>query len=274
MARYSKLLDYVVSPGRLLQAAIKADAPFERRLTWDAHPYPQYAYGLSHAARQAKRLGVPAIAAVEFGVAGGNGLVALEQHARDVTELTGVEIAVFGLDSGGGLPPATSNRDLPYLRRAGQFEMDLDALRARLRLAQLLLGDVSDTVPELIEAVEQTPVGFVGFDLDYYTSTVAALKLFDAPDACLLPRVMCYFDDLIGADDELHSQFAGEHLAINEFNAAHDTRKLGLITGLRWKRRIPSWWNDSSYVLHCFEHPLYSRYIGLEDWQIPLKPAG
>src|SRR4051812_44594705 len=181
MARYSGLLDYIVSPGRVLQAAIRPDAPFERRLTWDAHPYPQYAYGLTHAARQAQRLGLPAIAAVEFGVAGGKGLVQLEKHARDVTALTGVEVAVFGMDSGGGLPPATSSRDLPYLWRAGQFTMDHDALRARLQGAKLLLGDVADTVAELIEAVAQTPVGFVSFDLDYYTSTVDALKLFDAP---------------------------------------------------------------------------------------------
>src|SRR3954454_22923764 len=123
MGRYSNLLNYVVSPGRLVQAAIRADAPFERRLTWDAHPYPQYAYGLAHAARQAKRLGIPRMSTVEFGVAGGNGLVQMEKHARDVTAITGVEVVVYGMDSGGGLPPAQGNRDLPYIFRAGQFRM-------------------------------------------------------------------------------------------------------------------------------------------------------
>jgi hypothetical protein len=270
MALYSNFLGYVVSPGRALQAVIKADAPFERRLTWDAHPYPQYAYGLHRAAVQAQRLGLPAIAAVEFGVAGGNGLLQLERHARDITALTGVKISVFGLDAGGGLPPAATNRDLPYVWRQGQFAMDHDALRARLQGARLLLGDVADTVEELIDLVADAPVGFVSFDLDYYTSTVAALRLFDAPDACLLPRVMCFFDDLIGQDDELHCEFAGEALAIDEFNASHETRKLGLIYGLKWKRRIPSHWNDTTFVLHSFEHPLYSRYIGRDNWQLPL----
>src|SRR4051812_46279974 len=268
MARYSNALGYVVEPGRVLQKLVRPDAPFERRLTWDAHPYPYYAYGLHHAARQAQRLGIPEIAAVEFGVAGGRGLVALERHARDITALTHVRIKVFGMDSGGGLPPTETNRDLPYIWRAGQFKMEHDALRARLQGARLLLGDVGETVPTLIEAVEGSPVGFVSFDLDYYSSTVRALALLDAPDDRLLPRVMCYFDDLIGHEDELHCEFAGEHLAINEFNAVHDERKLGQINGLRWKRRVPAMWNDTMYVLHSFEHPLYTRYIGTEDWQV------
>jgi hypothetical protein len=270
MARYSSALGYFVEPGRALQKLVRPDAPFERRLTWDAHPYPQYAYSLHKAAVLAQRLGVPEISAVEFGVAGGRGLVQLEQHARDVTALTQVKVRVFGMDSGGGLPPASTNKDLPYIWRAGQFQMDHDALRARLQSAQLLLGDVGDTVPKLIEAVEGAPVGFVSFDLDYYSSTARALELFDASDDRLLPRVFCYFDDLIGADDELHCEFAGEQLAINEFNAAHAERKLGQIQGLRWKRRVPAVWNDTTFVLHCFEHPQYSQYIGLDDWQIPL----
>ena len=270
----SSILDWLVEPHRLLHAAIRPDAPFLRRLTWDAHPYPQYAYGLYMAAREAQRLGVPAIAAIEFGVAGGNGLLALERHARDIEQLSGVKIAVYGLDAGDGLPPAATNRDLPYVWRHGQFKMDRDALRARLERAELLLGDVADTVGELTERVADTPVGFVSFDLDYYTSTVDALRLFDAPDASLLPRVFCFFDDFIGGDDELHSHFAGELLAIDEFNAAHEQRKLGAIWGLRYKRRIKAHWNESTYVLHCFEHPLYSRYIGREEWELPLSSGG
>ena len=270
MARYSDFLGYVVAPGRALQRAIRPNAPFLRRLTWDAHPYPQYAYGVFRAASQAQRLGLRRISVVEFGVAGGNGLLALERHAKDVEAVTGVEIAVFGLDAGDGLPPAATNRDLPYVWRRGQFAMDRDALRSRLQRAELLLGDVADTVSDLIDRVADAPVGFVSFDLDYYTSTVDALRLFDAEDAVLMPRVMCFFDDLIGQDDELHSEFAGELLAINEFNATHDSRKLGLIYGLRWKRRIQEHWNDTTFVLHCFDHPLYTRYIGREDWQLPL----
>jgi hypothetical protein len=264
-------MDWVVEPHRVLHAVIRPDAPFLRRLTWDAHPYPQYAYGLYKAAVEAQRLEIPAIAAVEFGVAGGRGLVALEQHARDIEAVTGTRIAVYGLDAGDGLPAAATNRDLPYVWRRGQFTMDRRALEARLQRAELILGDVADTVEDLKRRVAVTPVGFVAFDLDYYTSTVAALRLFDAPDESLLPRVFCFFDDIIGGDDELHSRFAGELLAIDEFNAEHDQRKLGLIYGLRHKRRIQAFWNESTYVLHCFDHPLYTRYVGPDDWQIPLE---
>lgn len=44
---------------------------------WDR---PEYVYGLFRAAELAKRLKLPGVSAIEFGVAGGNGLVALEVH--------------------------------------------------------------------------------------------------------------------------------------------------------------------------------------------------
>src|SRR4051794_38301387 len=53
---------------------------------------PQYLWPLLHAAHVARSLGLPAIAALEFGVAGGNGLLALERAAATATELSGTEI--------------------------------------------------------------------------------------------------------------------------------------------------------------------------------------
>ncbi|MHC4129678.1 MAG: hypothetical protein ACYSUA_16250, partial [Planctomycetota bacterium] len=40
------------------------------------------------------------ISALEFGVAGGNGLLALERAAMRLAEIFGVEIDVYGFDSG------------------------------------------------------------------------------------------------------------------------------------------------------------------------------
>jgi hypothetical protein len=54
--------------------------------------------------------------------------------------------------------------------------------------------------------------------------------VFDAPIDRLLPRVYCYFDDTLGLP---HSDFAGPLLPIGEFNAAHESRKVGEIRGLR-----------------------------------------
>ena len=45
---------------------------------------PHYAYGVFAAAKLARRLGYSGMSAVEFGVAGGNGLLALEEIAKAV----------------------------------------------------------------------------------------------------------------------------------------------------------------------------------------------
>src|SRR5262245_56689938 len=63
-------------------------------------------------------------------------------------------------------------------------------------------------------------------DLDFYSSTKAALGLFEADEKYILPRVFNYFDDIVGSEIELYNDFTGERLAINEFNAAHAQMKL------------------------------------------------
>jgi hypothetical protein len=126
-------------------------------------------------------------------------------------------------------------------------------------------------VPEFIDSCP-SPIGFVAFDLDYYSSTRAALKLFCGPDSALLPRVFCYFDDTIGPDAALHCEFVGELLAIHEFNQEHVDRKLARINGLRHKRRIDAAWHDAMFVCHLFHHPLYNTYVNeAADYQLPLS---
>jgi hypothetical protein len=41
-------------------------------------------------------------------------------------------------------------------------------------------------------------VAFVSIDLDLYSASKEALALLDADPAKLLPRVFCYFDDIMG----------------------------------------------------------------------------
>jgi hypothetical protein len=236
-------------------------APLEERVAYDAFSRPAYAYGIFRAAHQAKHLGIKQITVAEFGVAGGNGLVAMERIAAEIGQYVGVDIEVYGFDHGVGLPPPTDYRDLPYAWQAGQFHMDEQALRSRLTSAKLVLGDVRQTLVPFLARAELSPIGFVSYDLDYYSSTVAALELFKGKPEGLLPRVFSYFDDTIGPDNELHCQFVGELLAIEEFNSQLTDRKLALIHGLRHKRILPASWNDAMYVLHVFSHPQYSSYI-------------
>src|SRR5258708_19755128 len=99
--------------------------------------------------------------------------------------------------------------------------MDGKGLRGRVRSAEIVVGDVSVTVPEFMARPGLHRIGFVAFDLDYYSSTAAALELLSAGDHSLLPRVFCHFDDVVGDDLQFHSDSTGHLLAIPAFNATH-----------------------------------------------------
>ncbi len=86
-------------------------------------------------------------ASIEIGVAGGNGLVALERAAALAGERLGVEVETYGFDTGQGLPPPRDHRDAPFIMDRGDFPMDVAALRSRLSRAELVLGDVRETIP-------------------------------------------------------------------------------------------------------------------------------
>ena len=63
----------------------------------------QYLYGLLCAARTARAVGLREFSAIEFGVAGGNGLVACYgERATAVEQQTKMSIRIFGFDSGAG----------------------------------------------------------------------------------------------------------------------------------------------------------------------------
>jgi hypothetical protein len=232
--------------------------PFWEILSRETSPYPQYLWGAMCAAGLAAALGYERITVIEFGVAGGNGLLELERVAGWVERRSGVGIDVVGFDIGTGLPRPQDHRDLPNLWSEGHYPMNSEALQARLSTARLELGAVADTVPAFL-AQHPAPIGFVSFDLDLYSSTTEALRIFEAEPALLLPRVMCYFDDIIGFS---HGDFTGERLAIREFNARHQKRKLSRLYGLRYVLMQDRWWTEMMFMLHDFEHPDYNRPDG------------
>jgi hypothetical protein len=246
---------------------------FETRLRFDAVEQPWYAYGVHSAAILAKRLGIARISALEFGVAAGRGLLILERLAKTIGDEVGVEIVTYGFDSGGGMPKPVDYRDLPHVWGQGYYPMDERALRGRLTKAQLVLGDVAKTVPARLEAGDMPPVGFVSFDLDYYSSTVAAFQIFEGGAASRLPRVHCYFDDISYPDFGCHNEYVGELLAIREFNDTHPKMKICPVAYLRAQRQRPENWNDQIFVCHDFAHPQYTVNVAPEAAgfkQIPL----
>jgi hypothetical protein len=221
---------------------------------------PNYAWGVLHAAGVARHLHLPAITAVEMGVAGGNGLVALELAAEAAYELTGVSVEVHGFDTGRGLPTPVDHRDAPYLARAGEFPMDEARLRARLRHARLHVGDVRDQIPAFL-AAGPAPVGFASFDLDFHSSTEGALTLFDADSDRLLPRVLCYVDDSIGYP---WGDTNGARLAIREFNESR-TRAVDHLPGMRHlvpASEFDARWTEALYLAHVYDHPRYAEDEG------------
>src|SRR5262245_40489126 len=99
--------------------------PYETRIKYSAINRPQYGYCVLQGAKLAHRLGHREISVIEFGVAGGNGLLNLEMHAAEISKLVGVDVRIFGFDTGGGLPPPADYRDLPYQWEQGFFAMDI-----------------------------------------------------------------------------------------------------------------------------------------------------
>jgi hypothetical protein len=214
---------------------------------WDAADRPQYLFGVLHAAQQAKHEGLRAVSVIEFGVAEGYGLLALQKHAAAVERHTAVEIHVYGFDSGRGLPRGTGDyRDHPDVWKPGDYQMDEPGLRRQLAArTTLTIGDVATTATSQPLAA---PIGFVSLDLDLYSSTAAALQILLREDVQLLRRVALYFDDL---DAAYNHRFAGELLAIDEFNADSKKVKIDQWRGLQSGRPFPDAdWLRAMYLAH------------------------
>ena len=61
---------------------------------------PYYGYNVYQAAVQALLLGYKKMSVIEFGVAGGNGLVCLEKHVKKISQKLGIQISIYGFDTG------------------------------------------------------------------------------------------------------------------------------------------------------------------------------
>lgn len=222
---------------------------------------PQYAWPILRSAMTASGLGIERLSVIEFGVAGGNGLVAMESAAEATESLLGVGVDVFGFDTGAGLPKPVDHRDAPFAIGTGDFRMDVEKLQARLGRAQLMLGLVGETIHEFLSQAHP-PVGFIANDLDYYSSTMDSFALLEAESDRLLPRVHCYFDDIMWWP---WTEFTGERAAINDFNAAHDERKISPAHGLRYslpRSELQEPWPEMMYVAELFDHNQYNAPEG------------
>ncbi len=90
---------------------------------------------------------------------------------------------------------------------------------------------------------EDSALGFVSVDLDFYSSTVKALEVLTHDPNCYLPAVLMYFDDIDG--NLTLNAWCGEELAINEFNEAHQMRKI--------QRKVAR--SPKMFCAHILDHP-------------------
>jgi len=241
---------------------------YQRRLELGLVERPHYGYCVYNAAVLARKFGHRKISVLEFGVAGGEGLINLEYHAQEIEKLLGIEIEIYGFDTGEGLPEPIDYRDMPHLWKKSFYKADVPMLQTKLKKANLVLGDIKKTSQDFFKKYNPAPIGAIVYDLDFYSSTVSALKMLEAGEKYYLPRVFCYADDTLGSELELYSDYTGERLAINEFNLNHDSIKMALPYYLL-SRKVVKYWYHQIWICHFFTHSRYNDFISKENQQLP-----
>jgi hypothetical protein len=228
---------------------------YKMRIACDLVVRQQYAFSLLKTAELAMVQGLKSVTAIEFGVAAGAGLVNICDISRNITKLTGVDFKIFGFDSGKGMPPPRDHRDHPEVFSAGSYPLiDRSALmRALPHNAKLILGDIQETLPPFLAGLSaSSPLGFVVIDVDYYWSAKECLNVFLGAADNYLPWTLVYLDDI---GFESANPWAGELLAVREFNEENEMRKINLFRGLRHKRLFKhTSWFDQVYLLHVLDH--------------------
>lgn len=214
-----------------------------------------HAYALLEAADLAKRHNKSEVTVIEFGVANGAGLSNIQEISKRITKSTGISFKIFGFDTGAGMPPPISYKDHPDLYREGDFPMDFNKLQESLDdNTKLIIGKIEETLPIFMKNnFEDSPIAFISIDVDYYSSTVEALKILEMSMDKYLPRVLIYLDDL---QDKSHNSWCGELAAVTEFSSSHEYRKIERHTFLRGYRIFKNArWIDHIFTAHILDHP-------------------
>ena len=218
---------------------------------------PHYESILYEACLESKKLGIKNVSVLELGVAGGAGILALEKYKKRIEKVLDMSIEVYGFDTGEGLPKIEMNEDLPFLWKEGLYNIDKTALENKIK-SKIFYGDVKNTIDDFIK-INKNKVCCIFFDLDLYTSTINFLNQIPKIEEHLLPRVLCYFDDVYVFENYIN-QFNGVFKAIDEFNANLSDFKLGYSVDHFKDFKFPLA-KTSIYTLHSFKNNLYKKYI-------------
>ncbi|PWH81813.1 hypothetical protein DIS18_14145 [Algibacter marinivivus] len=227
---------------------------FRKKVAYDLVLRPQHAYSILEAADQAKERGLKTISVLEFGVANGAGLMNIIKIAKKVTKVTGINIEIFGFDTGKGMPAPLDFRDHPEYYTTGDFPMNRDLLEQNTKNnATLIYGTVKDTINDFKKTISpEAPIGFISVDVDYYSSTKEVFELLDSKPEHFLPLTYIYFDDITLPH---HNDKCGELLAIKEFNNTHQYRNISYHPFFANRRIFKNAdWVKQIYYFHVLDH--------------------
>src|SRR5260221_10063549 len=175
--------------------------------------------------------------------------------APAVQNETGVELRIVGFDTGRGLPDIQGYKDHPELWCQGDFTIeDRDALVRKLgNRAEIIWGDIADTIGPFTDSLDAAaPLGFVSVDVDLYSASRTALRRLTGRADKYNPAISMYFDDV---SFFFANRWAGELLAIAEFNEENVFRKIGRDRSLPGRRPLKAEsWYSAMYVCHILDH--------------------
>ena len=234
------------------------------KINYDLVIRQPYAFGINEAfklmASERGRLPQRNLVLIEFGVASGAGLLNICRIAEKLSKHYGISYSVVGFDTGTGMPLPVDYRDHPEKYLDGDFKPHDNAALARSLPSQASIkyGPIAETLNELTtDLTDNDVIGFVSIDVDYWSSTKDCFMLFDDSRLNFLPRTPMYLDDVNNID---HHPFAGELLAVREFNEDHADVKIAKMNQLRdWRIFKNALWLDQMYWHLNFKHAFFTQ---------------
>ena len=136
---------------------------FAFRMEINALKRMPYAYICFNAAKLAKKLGYKKISVIEYGAGEGSGLLSLEEYTEEIEKILGVQIDIYGFDTGQGLSKPVDYRDLPYHWKEGFFPMNKNDLLKKLKKAKLILGNIEETSKTFFSSSVLSPCSRIKF---------------------------------------------------------------------------------------------------------------
>jgi len=250
---------------QLFQSFLKY-APFVKhstKLSYDAVERPGYSYGIMNAVIQAKSLGYSSMSILEFGVASGQGIKVMQKIQREVLKELNFEILIYGFDSSIGLPKSTNIKDQIYFWEESMFtNHNRDYSEIQNNKTQIIIGNVEETASTFIDKFKPPVIGFIAFDLDFYTSTIGAFSLLEKINIDnFLPRVESFMDDTASYNYLSANSHTGVLSAIIEFNKRDAEVQILQKVGIGRSRKVINGWFDACFVIHFFSNERYNEFI-------------